>query len=1137
MNFSRKRILAIVLTIAMLLSQSSVAAYAENQSSEENAIIDLEVEENNDDMHPEDVTDEGSEDSGTKTSDSEEDSVEIIKNENNSDDTSSSDDISEDQSQQTTEQESAQDESESAEGSCQAENETEQPDESEENEDDEFNNFANSFGEDLDETQLEEAIDIGESKSLNASNSNYTEWYKDYKYELDDSKKTITLKSFKGSGDVYVYNHAVIGGKRYSTCFDGEVFHYDHGSEYVGSRRDINSVTFEEGCKTVGNHLSFGALKTVKKIDLSGLDTSSITDMSNAFCCNELQELNLSNVNTSNVTTMACMFISCGITTLDISGLDTSNVQDMHHMFANCNNLVDIKFGSLDTSNVTRMDSMFSNCEAMRIIDLRCFNTSKATCMDGMFMNCKKLESVDVSSFDTRRVTRMDSMFSGCKSLKSIDVSNFDTSNVTNFMSMFLDCVSLKSIDVRGFNTSKCGTFYTSMFGYCDSLRYLDLSSFECVNEDKDYGIILLVGHCIALEELISPQKLSGKVPLPSEYILDNDGDGQSDDGKVYKEIPKDYSKARFIKKGSKVVPRKSGFDLTMNGHAVVNASYSFGYGSGYAIPLARYSEVFGDSYIPFMGEVSRRVWGGNCFGMSLTAAMFYKNMLPLNSYVNKNGSNLTTTGYDSIVNPSGNSYLYLNKDSEMTKLIERYHIWQYSKQSYEEGYRDISKFDTATERAKEFSNIIAEIKNSKEPFYFSVYYGAGGHTMVVDSSRTPKTLDNGWVEIYIYDPNHPYMGIEGVYNPLSPYASAKNRSVFVNTKNGQWHMSVMLNADGTSANEIGSAYNDMIFFQRIDSVPVNFNKKAVYKATDNSTNIAYDSSDFTVYNSSGKMIYKRDNGAVTYYDIGYVTDIRDCNNAVDISGISCSRRLILTEGNYKVIVDDGSVEFLEGDDYIGVLTSNNPVIVENKGSNSLSLKSENPGKALVVVKDENAGAGYTAIETNLNTNDEACVVSLEGNKLNVISENEQSLDIKVKTNSSAGDINGISTKNLKNYDVTSILPKSNLGSETAISDTNDTASKADIVISQDKTKISASKLKKKAQKVTISVENTDGKITAKNASSKKLKKYLKVSVSNGKVICKLKKGARKGTYKVKVMVSGDSSHGDITKTIKIKVK
>ena len=91
--------------------------------------------------------------------------------------------------------------------------------------------------------------------------------------------------------------------------------------------------------------------------------------------------------------------------------------------------------------------------------------------------------------------------------------------------------------------------------------------------------------------------------------------------------------------------------------------------------------------------------------------------------------------------------------------------------------------------------------------------------------------------------------------------------------------------------------------------------------------------------------------------------------------------------------------------------------------------------------------------------------------------------------------------------------------------------------ITPDKKTVKFSKVKKKDQKVTIKVSGSKGKITAKNVTAKKLKKYLKVKVNGRKVICTMKKGAPKGTYKVKVTVAQKGNYKKTVKTIKITVK
>ena len=78
-----------------------------------------------------------------------------------------------------------------------------------------------------------------------------------------------------------------------------------------------------------------------------------------------------------------------------------------------------------------------------------------------------------------------------------------------------------------------------------------------------------------------------------------------------------------------------------------------------------------------------------------------------------------------------------------------------------------------------------------------------------------------------------------------------------------------------------------------------------------------------------------------------------------------------------------------------------------------------------------------------------------------------------------------------------------------------------------------ASSLKKKATTFTLKTKGVGTK-TFKASVPSKLKKYISVS-KKGKVT--LKKGAKKGTYKIVVKCAGSKNYKSGSKTITIKVK
>ena len=249
------------------------------------------------------------------------------------------------------------------------------------------------------------------------------------------------------------------------------------------------SIGSENGsveANTNGNKM-FAYLDNVSTLDLSGLDTSNMTNMTYMFYNSKsLTNIDVSGFNTSKVVNMGYMFNGCSnLKSIDVSNFNTNKVTDMAGMFEKCSLLTYLDLSSFDTSNVTKMgmDSgisggMFSGCSNLKKINLSSFNTSKVTIMGNMFGNCSSLENLDLSSFDTSNVKQMGYMFTGCTSLTNLDVSNFNTSNVINMVGMFRSCDSLKSLDLSNFDTSNV-TRMDSMFLYDGSLTNIDLSNFN----------------------------------------------------------------------------------------------------------------------------------------------------------------------------------------------------------------------------------------------------------------------------------------------------------------------------------------------------------------------------------------------------------------------------------------------------------------------------------------------------------------------------------------------------------------------------------------------------------------------------------------------------------------------------------
>lgn len=368
-----------------------------------------------------------------------------------------------------------------------------------------------------DENEAENAADVS-TEAEDAADSEIVwkepaaDWYKDFEYETKDGN--IILKKAKSSleGNVVIPATATISGKEYKT-----VLHLPAYGERIWDTESekLTGVKFGKGVKVDNRscYSLFENMKNLKAIDVSGLDTSDVTDMWGMFreCrsltylnisgldtskaedlssmfwgCESLTELDVSGFDTSNATRLAAMFLGCyQLKSIDVSGFDTSKCTQMYRMFAYCYGLEQIDVSGFDTSNVTDMSEMFNDCFSLKELDVSGFDTSNVKNMEEMFDSCGALDSLDVSSFDTSNVTTMRLMFSGVSAVKELDVSGFDTSKVTDMSGMFAGCSALESLDVSGFDTSNVtrfggdGYLYEGMFASCEKLKELDVSDFD----------------------------------------------------------------------------------------------------------------------------------------------------------------------------------------------------------------------------------------------------------------------------------------------------------------------------------------------------------------------------------------------------------------------------------------------------------------------------------------------------------------------------------------------------------------------------------------------------------------------------------------------------------------------------------
>ena len=105
--------------------------------------------------------------------------------------------------------------------------------------------------------------------------------------------------------------------------------------------------------------------------------------------------------------------------TLDLNGLDTSQVTDMSNMFSKSTYLKDIKLSNFDTSKVTDMSAMFGGLYQIESLDLTSFDTSNVTGMTTMFNYCLSLTDLYLN-FDVSSVQSMYFIFDSNDKLTNV---------------------------------------------------------------------------------------------------------------------------------------------------------------------------------------------------------------------------------------------------------------------------------------------------------------------------------------------------------------------------------------------------------------------------------------------------------------------------------------------------------------------------------------------------------------------------------------------------------------------------------------------------------------------------------------------------------------------------------------------
>lgn len=182
----------------------------------------------------------------------------------------------------------------------------------------------------------------------------------------------------------------------------------------------------------------------IKNIDFSTMDNP--TDWSYLFRDSKAYDFDLSGLDSSAVTNMNYMFLETHAGTLRLNGLTVGANTTAQNIFSGNFDAIDFtgaEFYSLPAN-------MFEGASIAQGLQLRTLDVSNLTSLAGMFKNAA-LASLDLTDFDTHTITNMSEMFSGATIPIFTGINTLDYSNVTDASYMFASS-RIPSIDLSGIN-------------------------------------------------------------------------------------------------------------------------------------------------------------------------------------------------------------------------------------------------------------------------------------------------------------------------------------------------------------------------------------------------------------------------------------------------------------------------------------------------------------------------------------------------------------------------------------------------------------------------------------------------------------------------------------------------------------
>jgi surface protein len=188
--------------------------------------------------------------------------------------------------------------------------------------------------------------------------------------------------------------------------------------------------------------------------DFSGWDTSSVTNMQEAFGSCDLFNGNISNWVHSGVTNVYRMLINSVAFNQDLDTWNTSGVTNWYEMMRSCTAFNgDVSNWSVKGS----LNSVFLGCTSFTGTGLSTWNTSNATSLINLFSGCTSLTG-GFANWDVSNVTSLQTTFLNCDSITD-SLASWDTSSVTSMYGTFVSNSALL-VGIENWDTSAVTNMY-----------------------------------------------------------------------------------------------------------------------------------------------------------------------------------------------------------------------------------------------------------------------------------------------------------------------------------------------------------------------------------------------------------------------------------------------------------------------------------------------------------------------------------------------------------------------------------------------------------------------------------------------------------------------------------------------------